>query len=462
MDTISGSLHSKKKRLPVCSFVFFWMLFSGSFAYAQDITPFFCDAVEQEKSYESGDLKSYRVMVPGQDGWIFRSNSDFKTDFSVKSETLGYLKDFSGALARRDIMLVILYPPTRGMVHFDELPEEQAERYHFTTPETVRDSYKNLLLKIRQNGLHIVGVEDYKIGDPFFYKRDHHWNSDGSRRSARNLARYVEGLPVYKSLRKTAFKTSFTGKTEYKGTFHKAFKTLCNTSLPPEEAETYMTEPVEAPVTSDELLGSAQPPEVVLLGTSNSVAEQSGANFEGFLKEALSTDILNMSVSAASIDTALISYLNTEHFKSGYGKLLIWEVPGYYYMDHWRNKVFRQVIPAVEGVCGSDHLVASGNVSLQGDSSVVLLEGLAGKNIRGPDYYVSLTFSNVEKNSFALRLISENGNSESFPFARSKKYLSDNQFYVLIGDKTSALDKLVLEQAKGIKDKTLTVRICKR
>ncbi len=422
----------------------------------------FCEALSVEENYDKNNLNAYKMMVAGKDGWVFRSFSDFKTDFPLTTTMIKNMTALHEAFAYQGIEFVLMYPPTRGIVHADKLSTEKGSLFNKKDAKLARKNYSKFVHVLKNRGIQIVGLPDQPVGQDFFYKRDHHWNPVGAKISAQALASYIKTQDVYADLAKTEYATKSTGITEFNGVADKVFKKLCDTILPVETVEGYVTEPVETIVSEADLFGDRPDPEVVLAGTSNSTARPSMANFEGFLKEALSTDVLNASISGGSIDSPMISYLNSDHYKNKKAKIVIWEVPGYYDLPLWEGRVFRQVTPAVYGECqGVDIIAEIKDYDVRTGVSL-LFRGLEERKISGSDYYISLDFSEPVTSKFTLYFGYDTKKKDKLSLYRSRRYPYDNQFYVALKENRHGnLSRIVLETPKKMKNLKLNAKLCK-
>lgn len=438
--------------------MFFVFLCNASTAQA-GTADYFCDALSDEKSYSKKNAV-YKVMVEGKDGWVFRSEKDFIADVPVTTRAIGRIKKIHTSFKEQGIDLVLLFPPTRGMLHADKIKPADAVKFNYNDNNHARDSYLKFLTLLQKEGVKIVGLPEQPVGDPFFYKRDHHWSPVGAQIAAIELAKYIKRLKSYDSLTKTKYATKSLGYIDFESASDKIFKAICGTVLPTERIETFMTEPVNTATGGDDLFGDIQEPQIVLLGTSNSTKVPSMANFEGFLKEELSTDILNMSISGGSIDSAITSYLNTDHYKQKKGKILIWEIPGYYDVTKWEWRVYRQVTPAIYGDCTKDPIAES---SLKLKKGVALvLKDLDKKKISGDDYYLSLKFSTPIKSKFTVNFNYSSKKRDKLSVKRSARYPHDGQFYVSLKSKDyGPLSKVILDIPSDMAGISLDARICK-
>ncbi len=334
----------------------FILMFAHS-AQAQDLSDIWCDRLNDESAYEDNNLKNYRTFLHGKDGWIFRSHTGFKDDFSVKEKTKAALKELQQAFKSQGTDLVILYPPPRSIVHnaFVREATQKALGFDAARAEKAMQNYVLFIQELQEDGLHIVGLTDIDPEQQIYFKRDHHWTPQGARLMAQAAADDIKTLPVYNDLRKTEYETIEGEAEEYTGAFKKTFAKLCNNQMPSETRIRYQTQTVKTETSQDALFGDVKAPEVVLVGTSNSAASSNVANFEGFLKDALSADVENRAVTGAGIDTSMLEYLNSERAQTDPAKILVWEVPGYYSFDHMHSKVFEKAIPLLTKSEASAH-----------------------------------------------------------------------------------------------------------
>ena len=426
---------------------------------AEDVSDLFCTDMQNPDVYDDRNFESYKMLIPGKDGWIFRTETDLKSDFSLTRDALDNLRDLNQVLNSRGIDLVMLIAPTRGLVHGENLRPEDMEKYNFTNIDKAWDSYRSSLESIKKEGIAVVGIPRPEQGTSFFYKRDHHWNADGAKFSAEVLAAYIKNLPAYKKVEKQAFVTKDGEDMELPGVSKKVFKKIGNTNQAPEASVKKITELAEASGESDALFGDAKIPDIVLMGTSNSTQEPSFANFEGFLKEALSADVLNMSVSGGGLDTAMLAYFNSDYYKKNPAKIAIWEIPSYYDISN-NAKFFREAIPAAYGGCRN--MVAEQNGVELDDKSVIVLSKLAKKKIWGANHYLYLNFSEPVAKPFNANFLYTKSR-DKYRFAHSTRYPSDREFYYrLDNQKDSPLDKIVLNVPKEFMGLRVDAKICEQ
>ncbi|MCF8495538.1 MAG: hypothetical protein K9G62_02595, partial [Alphaproteobacteria bacterium] len=52
-----------------------------------DISGIFCDDLAKEDIYDKNKFEAYKMLVPGTDGWIFRTSRDLSSRFSLDFKT---------------------------------------------------------------------------------------------------------------------------------------------------------------------------------------------------------------------------------------------------------------------------------------------------------------------------------------------------------------------------------------
>lgn len=400
-------------------------------ANAQGLSDIWCDALTSEPQYDLANLSNYKIFLEGEDGWIFRSNTGFRDNFYTSRQTQKYLKTLQDKFKERGTDLVILYPPPRSLIHHNHLKAEDQELLDMDGQQarSALQNYAKFLKEVQGRGVNIVGLPDLPADMQMYFKRDHHWTPEGAREAASAVASTVMKLPVYETLRKTEYVTK-TGEVEdYKGAFKRVFKNLCNTDMPPEPRTRYETQAKVSANSETDLFGEGQAPEVVLLGTSNSSAKSNVANFEGFLKEALSTDVENLSVTGAGTDTSLIAYLNSDRAQTNPAKVAIWEVPGYYNFDSMRRKVFLQTIPAVQGPCIENPVTKNEGFQITSPEEYPLFPDIKNFDLSDGQHYVYLNFSRPVSVNFFVA-VDYDQFKDIHEYQRSSRYPApDGEYY---------------------------------
>jgi alginate biosynthesis protein AlgX len=324
-----------------------------------------CSRAADRRVYSTKFLEAFATLVQGKDGWLFRSD-DLRTTFGPDEDGYRELKRFGDALKKRGVDLVVVYQPTRGMLHPDKLPGSLKKGYN---RDLATFSFSVALERFRKAGLvapDLTAVVRESNDPPYFFRGDHHWTPYGSQRTARIVADAIRQLPSYQKLPKTKFTTERIGVLAKKGTMYKAATLLCGHGY----AEQYVDRYATSSDGGNDLFGDQAIPPVALMGTSNS---DSAYNFAGFLEEYLGVDILNAAISGGRHDGSLLQYLPSDEFQKTPPKIMIWEIETNHNLS--QRMFYRQVIPLVTNGCRTKQPVLSRKAVLKGHMSEVLFNG---------------------------------------------------------------------------------------
>ncbi len=379
--------------------IFVLLSFSPS-VFAQDKL---CDALSKESTYEGNS--SFLMLEAGKEGWVFRTSTDYKTDFKVNSALNDRLTRLFVAFKKHNIEPVIALLPTRGMIHAEKIINTD-----FNYAEAI-ESYQKLVKKLNHIGYSVAEIKDFSSGQDFYYKVDHHWNAQGAKKMAQRVAEVIKNIPTFNTIQKEKFITEVEKKTKFADKFAHFVADTCKAPLFEESVNIYKT--YKPDISDEDLFSDEAKPEIVLLGTSNSTSFPSYSNFEGALKEAMAVDVKNMSVSGGGVETAMLDYFNSGQFIKDKPKILIWEIP--VYQNYKGSSLYRQLIPAVYGECRGQEIYTK-SIDLKGkDFSVILPEGILAKN-----HYMVLDFSEAKERKYSLASYYNEGGEDKFNLRLSK------------------------------------------
>lgn len=380
--------------------------------------PMICEKLKDEKAYKK--KSGYRILIEGLDGTLFRTRSDLKSDFNIKRENIAYFEEFNNALKSKGTHLVIVMPPTRGIMFSDKITPAQKAEYKFDE-KAAFDSYLKFAGRIRETGVTVTDFADIKPPVAgYFYKRDHHWTPEG--------AKAIKALPVYKDLRTTPFKTELTGQSKKPGSFSEFINAECQSAIPDEPVNKY-----ETSATGDDLFGDKKP-QVTLIGTSN-CREEAAANFPGWLREAISADVENLSIGGGGIDTPMLSYLTSGEYAKNTPKVLVWEMASHYLFSRDYMSIFRQAIPTMAGACDSKALVKN---KIKAAPAVTVYDKKTPLNAdRG---YVMLSFDKPLKGKITIRAVYDGAGEKVYDITRDSRFVPSAHYFYLLDD--APLNKL--------------------
>lgn len=293
--------------------LFLWCLIISNPSWAKT---YICPALKNEVAYKGKD--SYQFLIDGNGGWVFRTKTDFKDSFVLKDEAHQRLRLLNDLLLKKNVRLMLVPLPTRGMMHGDHILKTGYNR------RTSIQSYRDLVSALRADHLLVAATEDFDHQPGYYYQYDHHWRPEGARNMAAQIAAALRAENM--TFPRVTFKTESQGLVDHVGTFSKLIMDVCASTVPAEKVENYATYLADA---DNDLLVDRPTADIILVGTSNSTPV-SHANFDGFLKQAIGTDIENMSISGGGADTALLQFLNSERLHGAHPpRLVIWEFPVY-------------------------------------------------------------------------------------------------------------------------------------
>lgn len=398
-----------------------------------------CPAARDPANYNTKYLSSFRTLVQGTDGWMFRSEADLLTDFDPGPDGLQRLDQLRRALRARGVELVIAMQPPRGLMHADKLRNSGVDY----DPDVARAAYARVLQQLRERGLIVPELEklvEEGGGENYFWRADHHWTPEGTRRTARLVAERVRKMPQYKALKHQRFVTSREGVIARGGTLNRAAQVLCGYGAPKQYVPRFVTTPAES-VDASGLFGDDAVPPVTLIGTSNSEDQY---NFSGYLSEYLETDVLNASVRGGGLDGAMLSYLPSEEFRNNPPKIIIWELETYHKLGDLL--FYRQALPLLDNGCNDQTPVLERKVTLRDGRNEVLFNGGGTvRNLRSRDHFLDVQFSDPAVREMRAVVWYTNGTKDTLRIEHSARAPShQGRFVVRLRDDAGFGDKVFL------------------
>ena len=386
-----------------------------------------CPEAADSRNYQDAYLKANYQIVQGKNDWLFRSESDLRADYGPKDESIPMLSTFLKTIEKRGSQVVLVYIPSRGLMH-----SKQLNGWPFDFPLAL-SNYRAALQSFRDVGF-IVPPLDSLIGlvdssaDSFFFKRDSHWTPWGAQKTAALIASTLTAQPFYKQLPDKTFTTQLHGVTDQPGALQIAASRLCHgDKFPSEYVQQYLTE-AEAGNTDSLLSNTTEQPEVVLLGTSFSAITR--FNFDGFLKQAMGKDVVNMAISGGEDRGAWMEYLASESYQKHPPRLIIWEVPAQHSMAD--KSLFRQLIPLVHNGCQSQPLLMEKSQPLlQGEATELVFSTQLLKT-KASDLVMDMNISDPAVHALQVRVWYQDGTNELFSVKQNKRAQTGGRFVFLL------------------------------
>jgi alginate O-acetyltransferase complex protein AlgJ len=265
-------------------------------------------------------------VLIGRDGWLF-TNEEFiyGADFEANlQENQNYVLKVFQKLDVEGIKLVILPVPSKARVYQDRLgryqfPEKWSGQYQnflnfLEDNHIAHDDLLNTFIKTRQNSLYL--------------RTDTHWTPIGARLAAMKISNVVQNQFPYLSWKSVSYKSAKGEVVTHEGDLMR-YTVIDNNaevfSLIADQFNQWKTE--RQGEQENSLFGNPDLP-LTLVGTSYSANPL--WNFDGFLKEFLGTDILNVADEGLGPFETMHNYMNGQTYQEMKPKLVIWEIPERY------------------------------------------------------------------------------------------------------------------------------------
>lgn len=264
----------------------------------------------------------------GADGWLF-STEEFAAEpdrDALVSGHMAYIEQVAETLKARGIPLVVALVPAKARIY-----EEKLGKYEY--PAYNRDFYVTVRDRLAGQGMVVPDLAATLDATPdAFIRTDTHWTPAGARAVAQALAGAAQegGL----SWRDSGAEAAFINKPQDKPAAHDGdllrYVQLGplkeKLGFAPEKLDAYTTEQTGDSPEAD-LFGDSVPP-VTLVGTSYSANPL--WNFEGFLKESLKSDVLNVADEGKGPFATMKAYLDSNPYRETPPRMVVWEIPERY------------------------------------------------------------------------------------------------------------------------------------
>lgn len=410
-----------------------------------------CEDLAKDETYDT-TYKGSKYLIAGKDGWIFRTKSDLIQDFTLKPNTIKILSRIQEKLKERNIDLVLVVQPTRGIMEGEHLDykNSRAQKYD---QKKARSSFKELLSTLNKAGIVAPDLTTGLNTNDFFYKRDIHWNEYGAEYAAKETAKAVKKLKSAKDIQHIDFTTTVSDDGEaIDGSMKQAAEKICNMKLPDETYHKRETEAAKGAADENDLFGDTKEPEIILLGTSNSTIH---VNFSGALKQFIGADILNLAIAGGGIDTSPLDYFSSDFFRTKPPKIIIWELPGHYNLND--STLYNQIVPAIEGACTGTQRLEEKSFTL--GENISLFDTIPGNKHPLGKVYVHLNIPDELPRKLVLKADYAGKNPKQFNLLSSDR-MKRHDFYIElpsgIGKPVTNIRLESTADAKGLG----TVKLC--
>lgn len=292
-------------------------------------------------------------VLIGDQEWLytteeFEAYKEGREELNHKLETIGKVNDY---LHRHNVQLIVLLVPAKARVYPDplgdiELPKEKKKLYPW---------FQGSLL---ERGIYAPDFAsiflDNRDSAQLFMRTDTHWTPQGAELTASALERFMARDCRTLNLEHTNFKTRVSNAEHYAGDLMKFVPTgwfgkwVSVPKEPLRRRETVKEE--DAP--EDALFAEERIP-VVLVGTSYSAHEQ--WNFEGALKTALQSDVMNMAQEGGGPMQPMADYLKEADLIGNPPQLVVWEIPERFLEKPYKDVTFTFPNEETAGTVAASH-----------------------------------------------------------------------------------------------------------
>jgi alginate biosynthesis protein AlgX len=382
-----------------------------------------CPEVQDISRYNSSFLKNSRTLVQGEGDWLFRTLLDLRTDFDYVDAGRPYLKKLREAFARRGIELVVVYQPTRGLVHRDKLTPEARAGFDF---DLALANYRAALKRFEQLGFHapdLSRLTNEHEEHAFYFRADPHWTPYGAQRTAKVVAETIRSLSVFAGIPRRAFASKIVGRNSLgkNGVLGLAAAQLCGTGTNSiEYVDRFVTEQEE--VHNEDLFSDIGIPHIVLVGTSHSGPSY---NFPGFLLEYLNADILIFAYPGGGLEGGMIEYLGSEEFRNSPPKILIWEFSPNYRLD--QDSIYRQLFALLDDGCEGKPPEIFSKTRLGSSKQTVLVNSTA-KMLANRNARIDIRFTDPRVKALRANFLYMNGRQESLRLDKTDNVATNGRF----------------------------------
>lgn len=257
-------------------------------------------------------------VIVGREGWLytqeeFREYSDAEQQIAAH---LSLIERAQAELQQRGTELVVAVVPSKARLYPEYVEDAVPAAVH-------RDLYARLHAELRQRDITAPDLLDAlarcKARNAVFLRTDTHWTPEGADCGANAIA--AELAPVTAA---QTFETEVLAPRPHAGDLMQ-FLPLAPTFsalLPPPD----LLVPRSTLGTAD-LLGEAPAPQVVLVGTSYSADRN--WDFDGALRKAMATDVLNLAESGRGPFEPMLDFLALPLAEAS-PRRVIWEIPERY------------------------------------------------------------------------------------------------------------------------------------
>ena len=295
--------------------------------------------------------EKYRALAPlyasPDTGWIFAQNQ-LRERFELDPKGLALLEAIAKAFTEQGTPLAIMMPPSRPVIAGQSVVDASIGGAVAYDAARAGASFSRMVDMVNRTGiimpdLQAIVLNDERLRDTYYFRRDTHWTPVGAAASAIIVSRAVaqrhpDLFPDAGSVRPQMGADAQT--LEERGSLSRVVTEIC--AVVPEAEQ--MPVPFYPASPGASLFGDEpERPRIALLGTSFSNGRQQDAyRVSDALAGAFQADVENYSVSGGGMIAPVEVFIEAGGLSANYVDLVIWEVP---VTDTFgKHDAFRQVL----------------------------------------------------------------------------------------------------------------------
>ncbi len=264
-------------------------------------------------------------VVIGNNDWLYTAE-EFELSVNYNKylmHNLNIISAVSSYLQTKNIELITILLPAKARIYSEHLG-------HIMRPARL-DKIYNIAKNHLHNTGHFIDISTAmlasKTNGKLFMERDTHWTPEGARLAAQIISKYIKlQLAADQLTQQQNFVTTLQKTIKYKGDLIDFVPTGFMRPIIGPHDETLHLYNTESRAPNIDLFADTKI-EIALIGTSYSARDE--WNFAGFLREALSTDILNIADEGSGPMAPMAKFLNEYESseETNHIRLVIWELP---------------------------------------------------------------------------------------------------------------------------------------
>ncbi|ESQ74204.1 hypothetical protein ABAC402_15470 [Asticcacaulis sp. AC402] len=385
---------------------------------AASAKPWICPQLDHADAYTN---EGYRFIRQGKGEWLFRTGTDLTLMAPLSAANIDNFARLRKRLADSGTRLVISVSPPRGAI-MRQFIDPIGLRGEPFSADAAMSTYFTMVKRLRGVGIMapdtILAANNPAFtleGTPreFYLSGDLHWTAYGAFVTAKALKQEMAKNPEFASLPPGQFATSLVAPKLTVQTIREEAYKICKVPYNGEMRVFYDTV-AEAADDAGGLLGDGgllddAGVEVALVGTSFSVVEY--ANFSGFLRQELGTEVANYGIAGGGLSASILSYMLSEDYAQAKPKFLIWEMQ---YHNLKEVDALPLIMGAADGDCGAKALIAGKETPVKlGQTTAFTVRSGDRHRIKGPANAV-LDFGDSDARRYHLYLTYTDGTKARF------------------------------------------------